>query len=223
MNGRHSPESGLTGSPDEVRDALRAAAAEPGGNRVPISFSERQRAVLNAITDEIVPPGEGFPAPSEVRVVDDFFTRYIAPAGARTVHFPGAAEETFKAALDEVAPRIEGRDQAARVAALQELERSRPEFFGQLRALTYAGYYSRRAVVLAVREHLEAGRDYNGPPLPYGYDRTTHDWSGLTPPVEGRYTATGDVQRVTVAGGSARPASDEAPAEAGTALAGPAG
>jgi hypothetical protein len=205
MNGRHDPESGLTGSPDEVRDALRAAAAEPGGNRVPIVFSERQRAVLDAITDEIVPPGEGFPAPSEVHVVEEFFTRYVAPAAARTVHFPGAAEEPFKAMVDEVAPRIEAGDRAARIAVLQQLERTRPEFFGQLRALTYAGYYSRRAVVLAIRELLEAGRDYNGPPLPYGYDRSTHDWSGLTPPAEGRYTPTGDVQRVTVAGGSARP------------------
>jgi len=61
------------------RDAFRAARAELGGYSTPIAFSERERQVLNAICDEIIPPGCGFPAPSAAGVVEDFFTRYIAP------------------------------------------------------------------------------------------------------------------------------------------------
>lgn len=189
------PRDSGADSPDDVLDALRAAAAEPGGNRTPIGFSDHQNAILNTIIDELIPPGDGFPAPSSVHVVETFFTRYIAPSGSRTVHFPGAAEDTFKAALDEFAPAIEGLEQDGRVAALKELERSHPDFFGQLRALTYAGYYSRPIVVAALRANLPAARDYNGPPLPYGYDRTTADWSGLNPPEDGTFIATSDVQK----------------------------
>lgn len=194
-----SPELGLVGTPDDVRDGLRAAAAEPGGNRVPIVLTGVQVTVLNTVVDELVPPGEGFPAPSEVHVVEQFFTRYIAPRGARTAPFPGATEDAFTAALDAFAPQIHGKEHDERVAALARLENEDPDFFGQLRALTYAGYYSRPAVVLALRANLPAARDYNGPPLPYGYDRTTSDWSGMTPPDGGRFTATADVARVDVA------------------------
>ncbi|GJF03141.1 gluconate 2-dehydrogenase subunit 3 family protein [Pseudonocardia sp. D17] len=191
----NTPELGLTGSPDDVRDALRAAAAEPGGNRIPVMFSDHQRTVLRAIVDELVPPGEGFPAPSEVGVVEDFIPRYVAPTGSRTAPFPGAVEDRFTAALDAVEPEILAEDREQRVAVLRRLENDDPEFFGQLRALTYAGYYSRPAVVLVMRTHLRAARDYNGPPLPYGYDRLTTDWDGFTPPSDGRFIATEDVAR----------------------------
>ncbi|MGD9527326.1 MAG: gluconate 2-dehydrogenase subunit 3 family protein [Pseudonocardia sp.] len=189
----NSPELGLVGTPDDVRDMLRAAAAEPGGNRVPVTFSKHQTAVLRAIVDELVPPGDGFPAPSEVGVVEDFVPRYVAPRGSRTKPFPGAVEDAFTAALDAVDQQILSADRAQRVAVLRKLEESDPEFFGQLRALTYAGYYSRPAVVSVMRVNLRAARDYNGPPLPYGYDRVTPDWDGFTLPEDGRFTATDDV------------------------------
>lgn len=188
------PARTSAGGPDDVREALRAAAAEPGGNRTPIAFTSAQRDLLDIIVDELVPPGAGFPAPSDVDVVEQFFTRYIAPAGSPTVHFPGAAEAEFKSTLDELAPSFNGLDRPGRVALLSRLEIERPEFFGQLRALTYAGYYSRPAVVIAMRANLEAARDYHGPPLPYGYERTTRDWSGVNPPQEGTYVSTEDVR-----------------------------
>lgn len=195
------PELGLTGSPDDVRDALRAAAAEPGGNRNPVVLTERQRNTLRAIVDEIIPPGEGFPAPSEVGVVDDFIPRYVTPRGARTAPFPAAREEEFCSGLDAVSAELQAADRDARIAVLCRLEADEPEFFGQLRALTYAGYYSRPAVVEVLRSTLDAARDYHGPPLPYGYDATTRDWDDLVPPADGRFIATLEVVRASAQAG----------------------
>lgn len=180
----------------DQREAFRAASAEPGGNRTPVPLTDTQREVLSGIADELIPPGAGFPAPSEVGVVDDFFVRYITPASAAANWFPFAGEEEFKAAVDRLAGPFLAADHDGRVSQLAALEREQPEFFGQLRALTYAGYYSRPAVLLALRRALPAARDYHGPPLPYGYDLTTPDWGEITPPGTGSYTETSDVARV---------------------------
>ncbi len=192
------PES-VTGQQDP-REAFRAASAEPGGNRTPVPLTDMQREVLNAVADELVPPGAGFPSPSDVRVVDDFFVRYITPVSATANWFPFAREEEFKAAVDQLAGPFLAADHEGRVARLTALEREQPEFFGQLRALTYAGYYSRPPVLLALQQALPAGRDYHGPPLPYGYDLSTPDWDEITPPGTGSYTETSDVVRVHVKG-----------------------
>lgn len=184
----------------DSREAFRAASAEPGGNRVPVVLTDTQRAVLNAVADELIPPGGGFPPPSEVGVVDDFFVRYITPRSAPANWFPFAREDEFKAAVDRIAEPFLRAGHDGRVAQLEALEKEQPEFFGQLRALTYAGYYSRPAVLLALRQVLPAGRDYHGPPLPYGYDLTTPDWNEITPPGVGSYTETTDVVRVNVKG-----------------------
>jgi hypothetical protein len=184
----------------DPREAFRAASAEPGGNQVPVVLTDTQRAVLNAVADELIPPGGGFPRPSEVGVVDDFFVRYITPASAPANRFPFAREDEFKAAADRMAEPFLRAGHDGRVAQLEALEKEQPDFFGQLRALTYAGYYSRPAVLLALRQVLPAGRDYHGPPLPYGYDLTTPDWDEITPPGAGSYTETSDVVRIDVKG-----------------------
>ena len=158
---------------------LRAASAEPGGNRIPIVFSDHEREALHAIVDEIIPPGRGFPAPSQVGVVEEFFTRYIAPSGSSITRFPNAVEDQFKAALAGFGKKFLAKNKVDRVADLARLEAEQPEFFGQLRALTYAGYYSRPEVIVALRRTHDAGRDYNGPPLPYGYDESTLDWDEM--------------------------------------------
>ena len=64
-----------------------------------------------------------------------------------------------------------GRDRGA-----GEGSRTEDPLFEQLRALVYYGYYSRPVVTLAINRNLPAGRDYHGPPLPYGYLQTTEPW-----------------------------------------------
>ena len=52
---------------------------------------------------------------------------------------------------------------------------------------------------LAIRRNLPAGRDYHGPPLPYGYLQTTEPWDEelLTQAQEnGSYLETDAVSRV---------------------------
>ncbi len=183
------------------RDAFRAARAKPGGYPTPISFSDHERTLLNAICDEIIPADGGFPAPSTVGVVDEFFARYIAPAGATVTRFPDAKEDDFKADLAHLGADFLARDSAGRVAALKQLEAEHSAFFGQLRALTYAGYYSRPAVIVVLRGAHDAGRDYRGAPQPYGYDTTTMDWGDMIPPKKrATYTATKAVKRIVLPG-----------------------
>ena len=189
------PEAG------DRRDAFRSARAEPGGNQIAIAFSDHEREVLHAICDEIIPAGRGFPAPSEVGVVDEFFTRYIAPSGSTIAQFPNATEDLFKTALATFGQEFATKDRAGRVADLARLEAEQPEFFGQLRALTYAGYYSRVAVILALQRNHDAGRDYRGPPQPYGYEETTLDWDDMLPPKsQAGYTATTAIKRIERSG-----------------------
>ena len=187
-------------SADGHRDAraqeIRSERAEPGGNRVPVTFSESQRELLNIIADELIPPGSGFPAPSSVNIVG-FIARYVTPAGDKHVRFPHAKEEEFKAAIDELRPGLVGKERAARVAELKRLESDEPTLFGQLRTMTYAGYYSRPEVVSALRRNLPAARDYHGAPLPYGYAEVTMAWSEDMPrPTRGAFIPTDAVKRV---------------------------
>jgi hypothetical protein len=127
--------------------------------------------------------------------VEEFFTRYINPASSSVNRFPYAQEKQFTAAVDALAEDILAADSAARVEQLKRLEKDDPDLFGQLRALTYAGYYSRPAVQVALRA-LPAGRDYHGAPLPLGYALNTADWDELSPRGVGGYTPTANVVRI---------------------------
>ena len=184
-------------APEEV--GFEVGRPRLGGLEVPVEFSEQQAAVLNAAADEIIPPGEGFPAPSEVDVVD-FIGRYVTPSGEDARHYPFAGEDDFKAAVDRLGEGFLSADRAGRVEALERLESEDETFFTQLRNLVFYGYYSRPAVTLAVQENLPAARDYHGPPQPYGYIRTIERWEADEEVFSGRggggYIATEDVKRI---------------------------
>jgi hypothetical protein len=146
-----------------------------GGFDPPITFTDRQREILNAAADELIPPGDGFPAPSAVGIVG-FIARYVAPDGTAAVHYPFAEERTFKAKVDALEAALLGAGSSERVAALTQLSEQDEDFFAQLRGIVYYGYYSRPTVIQAVSDNLEAGRDYHGPPQPLGYLSVTEQW-----------------------------------------------
>jgi hypothetical protein len=181
---------------------VRPATAKPplgGASDGAVVLTERQRAILRAASDEIIPPGEGFPAPSAVGVIEDFMPRYITPRGEEPGHFPFVAEETFTAAVDALGQRFLDAGPDERVETLRAVERDNPTFFAQLRDLVYYGYYSRAAVTEAIRAHLEAGRDYHGAPQPYGYAGVIEDWDqSRLPRGRGRYIPTAEVRRIEV-------------------------
>ena len=169
-----------------------------GGLKTPIEFSEKQTDILNAAADEIIPPGGGFPAPSEVNVVN-FIARYVTPSGYEAKHYPFAAEEDFKAAVDSLGEDFLSADSNERVEALKKVEKDDEEFFEQLRSLIYYGYYSMTEVTLAIRKNIPAGRDYHGPPLPEGYIRCIEPWDEEVLAARGGgrgYIATEDVERI---------------------------
>lgn len=173
-----------------------------GGVARPVHFSDDQIETLNAVADTMIPPGAGFPAPSEVDVVG-FIGRYVTPTGYRNKHYPFACEDAFKAGLDKLGAGSRGQDSGSTGSGLEEaistLEKAEDPLFVQLRALIYYGYYSRREVVQAIRQNIPAGKDYHGPPLPYGYLEVTPEWTEELLAAAGKggsYIATDDVKRV---------------------------
>lgn len=183
-------------SPDPEESGFEVGRPRLGGLEFPVEFSEQQTAILNAAADEIIPPGEGFPAPSEVDVVD-FIGRYVAPSGEEPLHYPFAGEDDFKAAVDGLGEEFVSADSAGRVETLERVEKEDEKFFTQLRNLVYYGYYSRPEVTIAIQKNVPAGRDYHGPPQPYGYIRTIERWDeSLYEHGRGSYIKTEDVERI---------------------------
>ena len=169
-----------------------------GGLEHPVEFSDTQQAVINALADTIIPPKEAWPAASEVDLVA-FCGRYITPHGYRNKHFPWADADSFTAALDELGQGFVDADASGRAQSLQALEDAEDPFFEQIRALVYYGYYSRPEVVLAIRRNVPAGKDYHGPPLPYGYIQSLEPWDDTTlaqANENGSYLETEQVERV---------------------------
>jgi Gluconate 2-dehydrogenase subunit 3 len=176
--------------------------AEPGkpnlgGWLPPISFTEEQAAILNAAADELIPGGDGFPAPSEVDVIA-FIARYIAPSGEEPRWFPFLGEEEFKYRIDALGGEFTRASRADKISVLKGLEQKESEFFGRLRDLVYYAYYSRPEVIKAINRKLPAGRDYRNSPQPYGYLDVIADWDEeLLDRVRGTYKRTEDVKRLS--------------------------
>ncbi|MBS4730406.1 gluconate 2-dehydrogenase subunit 3 family protein [Mycobacterium sp. SM1] len=196
-----APRSSQSEVPIVVTDPRRGWAktkARLGGNAIPVEFDELQKNVINAIADEIIPPAPGWPAPSQVRIVD-FVARYVTPAGEPARYYPFAGEDQFKRDLDELGQAFVVASRNEKVARLRELEANGSEFFGQIKALTYYGYYAQAEVVKAIRENLSAGRDYHGPPQPYGYLDVTEEWGDTAfPHGRGSYVPTDQVRAVAI-------------------------
>ncbi|MDL5159374.1 gluconate 2-dehydrogenase subunit 3 family protein [Actinomycetospora termitidis] len=169
-----------------------------GGLEQPVRFTDAQAAVLNALADTIIPPHPDWPNASEVDLVA-FCGRYITPSGYKNKHFPFADADSFTAALDKLGQAFVDADPAERAKALEALEKAEDPFFEQIRALVYYGYYSRPEVVIAIRRNVPAGKDYHGPPLPYGYIQSLEPWDETTlaqANENGSYLETEQVTRV---------------------------
>ena len=191
-----APET--TATPGEAGGFFESGRPRLGGLLDPIRFTDTQADVIDAAADTIIPPHPDWPRASELDLVT-FVGRYVTPSGYRNKHFPFAEEDAFRAGLDRLGPSFADGTPADRTAAIAALEEAEDPLFEQLRALVYYGYYSRPVVTLAINRNLPAGRDYHGPPLPYGYLQTTEPWDEelLTQAQEnGSYLETDAVSRV---------------------------
>lgn len=191
------------GAPEVGTDRSQRPYFEPGRPRLggladPVRFDEEQAAVIAALADTMIPPGGGFPAPSDVGIVN-FFGRYTAPSGYRAKHYPFVEEDSLKEALGRLGRKFLDAGTAYRTAEIARLEQEEEELFSQLRSLVYYGYYSAAEVTIAIQKEIPAGRDYHGPPLPYGYAHCIEDWDDEALSTAGQgagYIATADVVRV---------------------------
>jgi hypothetical protein len=202
-----TPETMLKDSPKhfqvphvaaDPRHEWSTAKAQLGGNPVAVEFDDLEKNVINAITDEIIPPAPGWPAPSAVHIVE-FVARYVTPAGQPVKYYPFAAEEKFKRDLRALGQGFCDASRDDKIARLRELEARQSEFFEQMKGLTYYGYYAQPEVVAAIRENLPAARDYHGAPQPYGYLEVTEKWDGMPfPHGRGSFVPTDQVRRVEI-------------------------
>lgn len=168
-----APETTI--APGEGGGFFESGRPRLGGLQDPVVFEAQQIAILLAVADTLIPPSPGWPAASEVGIVT-FIGRYVTPSGYRNKHFPFAEEDEFKAGIDRLGPVFLASDEQDRIDTIAKLEKDDDPLFSQLRALVYYGYYSRPEVVIAIRRNLPAGKDYHGPPLPYGYLETLEPW-----------------------------------------------
>ncbi|WP_375492612.1 gluconate 2-dehydrogenase subunit 3 family protein [uncultured Jatrophihabitans sp.] len=178
-----------------VQIELRPLDGRPplGGWLPPVSLGESGEQVLAAVADCLIPPGEGFPAPSDVDVVT-FVERYVAAPGEEARWYPFLAHEELRSWLAALGESFLRAGPDARTQSLAGLERDDPEFFGRVRDTVYVGYYSRPEVVRAINRQLPAGRDYRATPQPFGYSDTIADWDeDLLARVKGEYLATEDI------------------------------
>jgi hypothetical protein len=194
------PLGGKQTEPDPRR-GWAAQRARLGGYEPPVAFTEEQQEVLATAADLIIPPGRGFPAPSEVEIVA-FIARYVTPNAEEVKYYPLAAEYAFKDRLSALGREFLDARPSQQVETLRGLEsgdEAQATFFEQLKGLVYYGYYARPEVTAAIRKNLSAGRDYHGPPQPYGYLGLTEQWSGdELPHGRGHYIATDEVHRVEI-------------------------
>jgi hypothetical protein len=172
-----APETTI--EPGEGGGFFESGRPRLGGLQEPVRFESQQIAILLAAADTLIPPSPGWPAPSEVGIVT-FVGRYVTPTGYRNKHFPFAEEDAFKAGLDRLGAAFVAADEQERIDVIAKLEKDEDPLFEQLRAPVYYGYYSRPEVVIAIRRNLPAGKDYHGPPLPYGYLETLEPWDEET-------------------------------------------
>ncbi len=114
-------------------------AASPGLDR-------RQREVLRAAMDEIIPAGDGMPSASEVGGVD-----YLDRLAGENPGIKNDLEKSL-AGLDEVGQKLFARgyaslSQAERVEALRRLEKQpASDLFAALRDFTYEAYYTQPSI-----------------------------------------------------------------------------
>lgn len=141
------------------------------------------------MVDGLIPGDIQFPSATEAGI-ESAVLSFLDPHDGPTKHFPLDRAEFEDCVLaSPVAP-------VSPAAELTALQSARPEFFGLLLLLTYHCYYSSLAVVVAVQQHLEAGRDYQPAPMPYGYRDTVDDWGGRRPQTTSTWTRTDAVRRV---------------------------
>lgn len=159
-------------------------------------FSDQQRRCLERVADTLVPPGDGFPAPSEVGIVV-FAERYVTPGDQPARWYPYLVGDQLGAWLDGLADRLTDDSDAECARILHEVEDADADWFGKVMHLVYQGYYSRPEVIRAINTQLPAGRDYRQTPQPFGYSETIDDWDDdLIIRAEGGYLATEEVRRV---------------------------
>ena len=135
-----------TDRPDQPH--FEAGRPRLGGLAQPVQFSSAETGVIEAIADTLIPPGGGFPAPSDVGIAE-FFGRYTTPTGFRAKHFPYLEEDDLKAALARLGDAFVSAGTDDRVQEIRRLEKEQEELFGQLRSLVYYGYYAAGEVTAA--------------------------------------------------------------------------
>ena len=162
------------------------------------TLSAVERATLGAALDALLPPTGAFPAPSAIRLIDDFIVPRLPLAGERPAPYPRLTNDDLRTIVQSLADAT-ATGETDMTAALQALEQTAPARFTALWRLAVFGYYSRPEVIAAIQHDLAPA--YHGAPLPLGYAHAIEPWDASHPhnfptTPRGHYLATDAVQRV---------------------------
>jgi hypothetical protein len=104
-------------------------------------FDERDRAILHAVMDEIIPAGDGMPAASEAGGV-----AYLERIAATDATVASDLRNALAALGKCCTEALNQLDHAGRVAALRKLEADDAVQFAHLRDYVYESYYTQPKV-----------------------------------------------------------------------------
>lgn len=159
------------------------------------SLDERERAVLEAALDALLPPSGSFPLPSRTGLIDDFILRRVPADSQAPIPYPGLDAAGLRAILARLGSHADV------VEGLRQLEADEPDTFTALWRLAVYGYYSRPETIVAIQRDLAPA--YHGAPLPLGYAHAIEPWDPadplqLPPRPRGSYIPTTEVRRVAI-------------------------
>lgn len=130
------------------REFLSASAVAPLiaiETRAAAPFSERERAILLAAMNEIIPASDGMPAASDAGGIA-YLERVAAADGNVASELREAIAALNRSSEASFQRRFDQLDHATRVSALKDLEQESPIELAHLRDYVYESYYTQPAV-----------------------------------------------------------------------------
>jgi hypothetical protein len=126
-----------------MRDtALRALRS----HNQPVELSYEERSQLNTIIDLLIPPDDGFPAPSSLQLLDEFL-KHLQPSTNKTPLM--LSPKRLRTVLRDLNSSAGGRFCSASAelqqALLRRLEKREPAVFQALWTLANHSYYAQLA------------------------------------------------------------------------------
>ncbi|UKA52219.1 hypothetical protein LFT48_21930 (plasmid) [Arthrobacter sp. FW305-123] len=176
----------------------RQAAARSGSRMMHGGYtnvrplSAESRSAMNALIDTMIPPEDGWPSATDLRIAD-LAAVYLTPDDAELSLYPHFRLTEF---FDMIAGNIGEMAEltpAERAAALGRFEQADAALFSRVRDFVYYVYYGHEDVVELIRQRTRHGKEFHGRPQPIGYDAVLENWGSRSFTTRGVFFTTDSV------------------------------